>query len=1011
MVDIKLNANMAGFMNQLEALRKKLAELKEEDSSIQGSAKLNEFGAAAKQLDDVVSTAEKLVDTMGQVDTKSKSYAKYLRETVAILKEAEKVAIKIADKYDVIRKAQGKNAPATSVLSDLIRKAEISAQKITAYKFAQLEHEKEIIKQQKESLKQQKEAEAVHAGWAKTAGKIASVAAGSLLGGGGMFANVGALAGLIPGIGPIAGPIGGAIGGMADSAIGPDREEFLRYSELRKSLGGVTSSFDDLMGTTRKLTEGLLLSNVEAANFAKQFAKTASLTEDKNNDIAESVKNAAGLAKGYGIDTGLAVGFMGTSRLTGNTKDAQSDNKFIVKLAETLAKSGSTAKSDEMMSLIAGYMKTQTEITLAKPNTNQYMDLISNLMASGLPGLKGNPSNAAGLIQKADEAVRGSDVAADQFWQGALANVMPEGSRYLQHFSFMKEQGDLGDLQKAFGPESSRYKASTPDTQKEMDVIAKAFKDHNIKTMEDLSHLAVEMYGNTDYSKEYIMKVLQGQNRSTGLVYYNATKRGANGSTPIDDLIKSTGYKGDIPTEKLNSLANIAMAGPEELESIYKNLKDSDKTAWKGEKPDFKENSVKFGEEYGLEASLAKAILNHQMTDPGEAAKEEQMRLQNETNALFSKLVPTLTNLDEHLVQLMSYLPETDRDKKLRSEANAAQKVLDNPEATPEQKSAAQKTKDDLSKLDVVPGEESTLNKTYDAAGNVLHMGKEFVWPSEENQTGVAEDINKWMHTPLWGNQPKEYNGFGIDNEDWDSKPGKSVMDSIIKPAEGSIGNYNPDSNVNLPAYMDSEAEKKRTAYRIKKLNAPSKYDDIIKSAAAANNIDPMILKSLLIEESGLDPSATSNKGAIGLGQLLPETARMLGIPEGEERDPEQNINGAAKWLAMKRDTLGHGNIWEGVKRYVGIGSAADLARDRVKSTYYGQNNAYGSRDRDSTDYLNGETLSDGVPTDIRPSQSSSKDQVFTHKLEVTLRDSSNKVIPAAYTSSTIQSPRPNGHM
>ncbi|WP_226561659.1 lytic transglycosylase domain-containing protein [Salipiger thiooxidans] len=48
--------------------------------------------------------------------------------------------------------------------------------------------------------------------------------------------------------------------------------------------------------------------------------------------------------------------------------------------------------------------------------------------------------------------------------------------------------------------------------------------------------------------------------------------------------------------------------------------------------------------------------------------------------------------------------------------------------------------------------------------------------------------------------------------------------------------------------------------------------------------------------ESGYDPRATSHKGAIGLGQLMPDTARALGVDPADWR---QNLDGSARYLAM----------------------------------------------------------------------------------------------------------------
>lgn len=75
-----------------------------------------------------------------------------------------------------------------------------------------------------------------------------------------------------------------------------------------------------------------------------------------------------------------------------------------------------------------------------------------------------------------------------------------------------------------------------------------------------------------------------------------------------------------------------------------------------------------------------------------------------------------------------------------------------------------------------------------------------------------------------------------------------------------------------------------------------------IDEAARAQGIDPRLLAALVWSESSFHPGAVSHAGAIGLAQLMPGTARMLGV---EPLDPAQNLNGGARYLAMQLATFG----------------------------------------------------------------------------------------------------------
>lgn len=78
-----------------------------------------------------------------------------------------------------------------------------------------------------------------------------------------------------------------------------------------------------------------------------------------------------------------------------------------------------------------------------------------------------------------------------------------------------------------------------------------------------------------------------------------------------------------------------------------------------------------------------------------------------------------------------------------------------------------------------------------------------------------------------------------------------------------------------------------------------ARYSPIIDKTARKLNLRPALLHAVVMVESAYDAQARSNKGAIGLMQLMPDTARRYGVRD--RHDPAANVDGGARYL---RDLL-----------------------------------------------------------------------------------------------------------
>jgi soluble lytic murein transglycosylase-like protein len=85
-----------------------------------------------------------------------------------------------------------------------------------------------------------------------------------------------------------------------------------------------------------------------------------------------------------------------------------------------------------------------------------------------------------------------------------------------------------------------------------------------------------------------------------------------------------------------------------------------------------------------------------------------------------------------------------------------------------------------------------------------------------------------------------------------------------------------------------------------------ARIDEIICAAATRNGVEPLLLYSVMHQESAFNSQAVSPKGARGLMQLMPATAARFGVRN--INDPEQNIHAAAQYLRFLLD-LFDGNV------------------------------------------------------------------------------------------------------
>lgn len=119
----------------------------------------------------------------------------------------------------------------------------------------------------------------------------------------------------------------------------------------------------------------------------------------------------------------------------------------------------------------------------------------------------------------------------------------------------------------------------------------------------------------------------------------------------------------------------------------------------------------------------------------------------------------------------------------------------------------------------------------------------------------------------------------------------------------GTAPVYTPSSVYNSYVNQQSLSNSVNPAAGSANVSSNHSFDAIIKKASATFGIPEKMIKSVIKQESGFNPNSTSSAGAGGLMQLMPGTAKYLGV--SNVYNAEQNIMGGTKYLKQLFDKFG----------------------------------------------------------------------------------------------------------
>ena len=124
---------------------------------------------------------------------------------------------------------------------------------------------------------------------------------------------------------------------------------------------------------------------------------------------------------------------------------------------------------------------------------------------------------------------------------------------------------------------------------------------------------------------------------------------------------------------------------------------------------------------------------------------------------------------------------------------------------------------------------------------------------------------------------------------------GAAVCLSALASAAGASVKITVDASGKKVIYNEPSAARTRRLAPALLLPPEAQLSEIIDQHAYGADLDPRLVRAVIQVESGYNPTALSNKGAMGLMQLMPGTARELGV--SDPYDPSDNIQGGTAYL------------------------------------------------------------------------------------------------------------------
>lgn len=163
-----------------------------------------------------------------------------------------------------------------------------------------------------------------------------------------------------------------------------------------------------------------------------------------------------------------------------------------------------------------------------------------------------------------------------------------------------------------------------------------------------------------------------------------------------------------------------------------------------------------------------------------------------------------------------------------------------------------------------------------------------------------VDNFNKKINSPVSSTNTTETPKFadvlqqsiGDDYKFRDTGASKVIFGSLVKPSSkiNKVNNVNRVNNISNVSDIDNT-----NSVTSNKQYSKEDISNIISEISAKHGVNEKLVRALIKQESGFNPTVVSKAGATGLMQLMPQTAKDLGVVD--IKDPVQNVDGGVRYL------------------------------------------------------------------------------------------------------------------